>query len=126
MAFDAEVIQASISEVLQIGLQLGRRSRQFAATVASEIELPTPAAKKLFNFDQSRAHLLRLELQQAFARFSGIAFGFELDELLGQLQIFILTLRDLSLRRLHLNQLRARTFTHLGYERLDTLKQGCC
>ncbi len=67
--------------------------------------------------------MLGFELQQAFAGFSSVALGFELHQLLGQLYVLVLPLRDFGARRFHLSLQSARPLPHFENERFDALKQ---
>src|SRR5258706_9405567 len=109
--------------MLQIRLKLGGGCRKFPPTVASLIKLLPRTAQEVFDLNQPRAHLLRFELQQTGTSLADIAFRLELDQLLSQLLILALALRDLGDRSLHLGVQGVGAITHFADECFDTLEQ---
>ena len=63
-----------------------RRSRAWSRSCRA-------CAQSFVDFRQPRAYLFGFELQQAVAGFAGIAFGFEIDQLAGNLLVLALALQ---------------------------------
>ena len=102
--FDAQFVEAGIGQVLEIRCELGRLRMEFAAAIAGRIELLASRPQAVSSISASRTRTCSDSNCSRPSRVSpGIAFGFELHELLGKLHVFFLTPRNFFGGRFHLS-----------------------
>jgi hypothetical protein len=105
-------------------LELGGGSGEFTTAVASLIEQEAGGTQGFVDFAEAGADLFGFHLEQAFAGLTGVLLSVEVEELIGEELILILTLNLLGGGGVDLRAEYVDPLTHLGDEGLDTLKDG--
>jgi SAM-dependent methyltransferase len=95
-------------------LELGCGGGQVAAAIARLIEQLASVAQEFVYFGEAGAELFGFELQQTFAGLRGVALGFEVGGVLGELFVLRFPLEFFCSGRFDLLVQRVHALAHLG------------